>query len=248
MKNIVVLLLVVFFLVSCKYNDDKISEKTLATTLQKGCYVYNENGNIISMEIIKIENEITGNLIYNLRGKDINEGTFVGSVSDDKLIGQYTFSSEGNKSTREVAFLIKGNQLIEGFGELNEPGSAFKDKNIINYNSNMPLTKMDCNSWKQTCLYINGKAFSSIRQDCLDLDSLSTTLGPLKDGAQTTGKSAYLLFNKTQAEAEIFLPNRNEGIVLQKSNTGNWQNREYKLISWKGFVLQYNGEPIFGGN
>ena len=76
--------------------------------------------------------------------KDANQGKFVGTLNGDKLIGTYTFNSEGTESSREMAFLIKDNQLIEGYGELNEDGTKFKDMNTIKYTSTMPLTKMEC--------------------------------------------------------------------------------------------------------
>ncbi len=61
------------------------------------------------------------------------------------------------------------------------------------------------------------------------------------------GRQAFLLFNDEGMKAELFLPNRDRGFVLTKTNEGNWIGNEYKLISWKGYVLQKNGEPIFGG-
>lgn len=64
----------------------------------------------------------------------------------------------------------------------------------------------------------------------------------------TEGKSAFVLFKTDNTKAEIFLPSKDEGMVLTKTNEGNWSNKEYRLISWKGYVLQKNGKAIFGGN
>lgn len=61
------------------------------------------------------------------------------------------------------------------------------------------------------------------------------------------GESSYLLFNSDKTIVELFLPTNNEGIILQKSNEGNWVNKNYKLISWKSYVLQKDGKAIFGG-
>lgn len=63
----------------------------------------------------------------------------------------------------------------------------------------------------------------------------------------TEGKSAFVLFNDENSEAEVFLPSKDRGIVLKKTNEGNWSNAEYKLISWKGYVLQKDKKAIFGG-
>ena len=85
-----------------------------------------------------------GNLNYAFKEKDANTGTFSGVLKDSVLIGNYSFMSEGMVSSREVAFLVKENQLIEGFGELDETGTGFKDKDNISFSSSMPLTKTEC--------------------------------------------------------------------------------------------------------
>ena len=43
-----------------------------------------------------------------------------------------------------MAFLVQDNQLIEGYGDLNEEATKFKDVNSIKYTSDMPLSKKDC--------------------------------------------------------------------------------------------------------
>ena len=153
MKKILILFLVTIVVISCKKKESKnnttkeskeVVVETPTTLVQVGCYEYNKDGNQISLEITKIGDTIKGTIKYELAEKDSNTGTFTGTLNDDKLIGTYIFSSEGTESTREVAFMVKDNQLIEGFGELNEAGNAFKNKENINYTSTMPLTKIDC--------------------------------------------------------------------------------------------------------
>ena len=119
-----------------------VVEKTPSVEL--GCYIYDANGNLIILEITDINDSVLGNLSYALKEKDANTGTFAGILKDSVLLGSYTFMSEGTESTREVAFLVKGNQLIEGFGELDETGTAFKDKSTLSFSSSMPLSKTDC--------------------------------------------------------------------------------------------------------
>lgn len=153
MKKILILFLVTTLTTSCKkekYKNDVTKEskevvvETPTTLLQIGCYEYNKEGNQILFKITEIGNTIKGAINYVLAEKDANTGTFSGTLTDNKLIGIYTFSSEGTESTREVAFMVKDDQLIEGFGELNKTGNAFKNKNNISYTSTMPLTKTDC--------------------------------------------------------------------------------------------------------
>lgn len=155
MKKLIILSIIAFAFTSCKNNEEsKVSAEETETViaeqpaslLQTGCYSYNAGNNAINFEVTGLGDEITGTLIYALDGKDTNTGTFKGQLSDDKLFGIYTFMSEGVESTREVAFMVKDDQLIEGYGELNESGNAFTDKNDISYNSAMPLTKTDCDT------------------------------------------------------------------------------------------------------
>ncbi|WP_341215343.1 hypothetical protein [uncultured Wocania sp.] len=155
MKKIALLTLALITIVACKNNtktenksvtkeEKPFKELTEIPILDTGCYAYNKNGNNIKMEITKIDENVTGNLNIAYAEKDVNQGTFVGKLNGDKLIGTYTFNAEGKESSKEIAFLVKDNQLIEGYGELIENGTKFKDVNAIKYTSTMPLTKLDC--------------------------------------------------------------------------------------------------------
>ena len=155
MKQIALVTLILVTIVACKNNtktenesvtkeEKPIKESIEKSILDIGCYKYNSNGNTIKMEITKANGSVTGDLNIAYAEKGANQGTFIGKLNGNKLIGTYTFNSEGKKSSREIAFLIKENQLIEGYGELNENGTKFKDLNAIKYTSTMPLTKVDC--------------------------------------------------------------------------------------------------------
>lgn len=260
MKKLFALLLSVVLLTRCNNNSpsepppalNSVSDSSIVASvsnnlLQKGCYTYDGNSSRINFEITEVGTEITGKLYYSLKEKDSNSGTFKGVLSGDTLLGNYTFSSEGVESTREVAFLVKDNQLIEGVGELNATGTAFKDRNIIKYGPDMSLKKTDCNLSKVDCVYKNGKAFSKLNQKCLELSTLATKLRPMQEGAMVKGDTAYVLFDSTRLKAELFLPGKNEGIVLNKTSEGNWRSGEYKLIAWKGYVVQFKNKAAFGG-
>lgn len=153
MKKYIITLCLALLVFGCKTKEkENVEESTgIGTveapvyTLEVGCYAYDGNGNHLLLEITEINNSILGNLSYNFAGKDANSGTFAGMLQDSILIGKYTFISEGTEgNTREVAFLWKNGQLIEGFGELDENGTSFKDMNNLQFSSNMPLSKTDC--------------------------------------------------------------------------------------------------------
>ena len=150
MKKSALLILTLIALVACN-NNAKTDNQSLTTeestenlTLETGCYEYKIDGNNIKMEITEVGDNVKANLNIAYAEKDANQGTFEGKLNGDKLIGIYTFTSEGAESTREMAFLVKDQQLIEGYGDLNENGTKFKDAKSITYNSTMPLTKVDC--------------------------------------------------------------------------------------------------------
>ncbi len=253
MKRIILLSFLALSFVSCKNNDNKEQndvevEKKPIPLLHTGCYLYNQDNNTINLEITSVDDGVEGTLTYALDGKDNNTGTLVGTLDGDELFGEYTFMSEGVGNKREVAFLIEDNKLIEGYGELDENGTAFVNKSNISYTSTFPLTKTDCDKLEAICLYANGNVYSNLQQACIEIASLNVKLNSLKDGMMAKGKPAFVLFNEDHSKAEVFLPNTNKGLLMDKTNTGKWQNENYILVAWKGYVLQQNGQAVYGGS
>ena len=76
-----------------------------------------------------------GNLVYKRFEKDGNNGTFRGSLHNGIIKAEYTFTSEGTTSVREVMFRMQDNTLAEGHGEMNEVGSKmiFKDSAAVKF-------------------------------------------------------------------------------------------------------------------
>ncbi len=145
MKKIAFIAMVTLLAWNCKEKKMEVSEtKDSAPKLEKGFYGYDENNNAVLFDIEKTTGTVSGNLMYQLDGKDKNNGTFEGTLKGERLIGTYTFMSEGKESSREVAFHVKEGQLIEGYGALNEDGTTFKSYDSISFSSNMPLTKREC--------------------------------------------------------------------------------------------------------
>jgi len=153
MKKLIILSIIALAFTSCKGNSEnkKSIEQETQTIIEKesskieiGCYSYNDGKNSINFEITETKNQIIGNLSYEFEGKDSNKGIFKGTISDDILFGIYTFMSEGIESTREEAFIIKDNELFEGYGERDdESGTVFKDKKTLKFLYGMPLKKVN---------------------------------------------------------------------------------------------------------
>lgn len=156
MKRTIFSFFVLIMLSSCKdrpKQENMVSEQEMETetvmeerdSLQLGCYEYKADGSEVKMEITNINgNIVEGNLSYAFAEKDKNTGTFMGTLHDDKVIGKYTFMSEGVQSVRDIAFKVEKDQLVEGFGELDESGTTFTDTTSINYNSTTPWVKIHC--------------------------------------------------------------------------------------------------------
>lgn len=110
------------------------------------CYEVNKYGNIISLQLnYGAGDKVSGTLSIALQEKDKNTGTFEGEIKDSIIIADYTFQSEGVKSVRQIAIKLKGNQAIEGYGEMNDQGTKFKDITKLNFeDGRMPMNKVDC--------------------------------------------------------------------------------------------------------
>lgn len=108
------------------------------------CYLYDSNGSTIELHLYHKPTRVVGILTYALAEKDRNKGFLTGKIENNILIGEYTFQSEGTQSVRQVAFQFKGNKLIEGYGEMSEDGTRFKDASKLEFTSTMPLEKVDC--------------------------------------------------------------------------------------------------------
>lgn len=111
------------------------------------CYASRLNGNIVALSFnVNSHQEVNGKLSYNITGKDKNEGTLIGNMKGDTLVADYTFSSEGVSSVREVVFLQKDGTLVEGYGDVVDANDkvSFKDKTKLKFDAKNTLTKVEC--------------------------------------------------------------------------------------------------------
>lgn len=124
-------------------------EKAPADTgiaMQTACYRYINNKDSVAMNISINDNTVTGELEYYFYEKDSNSGTVRGTIKGDTLFADYSFISEGTGSVREVAFLKKGSNWVEGFGDMKENNGKmiFTDKSTLQFNGNIVLTEVRC--------------------------------------------------------------------------------------------------------
>lgn len=156
-KVLVITTLILTVLVSCKkeatttepiqITPSPPKEAEIVEPAGNQCYAWRSNGSIIEMSFnVNSHQEVNGKLSYNLVGKDKNEGTLIGNMKGDTLIADYTFTSEGVSSVREVAFLQKDGAFIEGFGDIASANDkvTFKDKSKLTFDAKNTLTKVEC--------------------------------------------------------------------------------------------------------
>ena len=153
---IIIVFILLIGIVSCKEASKKVKKTDNEETttlkkekpkgLQKGCYVYNTNRSTISLQVTKLEDSVSGILLYALAEKDKNTGRFTGTLNNNILLANYTFESEGKKSMRQIAFKVKNDTLIEGYGETTIQGNTrvFEDTSALEFTSSFPLVKRDC--------------------------------------------------------------------------------------------------------
>ncbi|MEO8534938.1 MAG: hypothetical protein ABI441_14365 [Flavobacterium sp.] len=145
--------------VSCKKTDTVTGEiapsapkeAEIAEPAGNQCYSYASNNSMVDLSFnVNSQQEVNGTLSYNISGKDKNEGILVGNMKGDTLIADYTFTSEGISSVREVAFLSREGTFIEGYGETVEANDkiTFKDKSKLKFDQKNILIKVDCKSVK----------------------------------------------------------------------------------------------------
>lgn len=122
------------------------SAKTVDLNNGTHCFAYTKNRDTISMQLVLKDSLASGNLVYNLYEKDKNKGTFKGMIHNDTLLADYTFTSEGMRSVRQVAFLLKGNILLSGNGSMKEQQNklVFSNKKDITFDASLTLEPVDC--------------------------------------------------------------------------------------------------------
>ncbi len=111
------------------------------------CYAGHIGKDSFNLRVEQFPTAVTGSLRYDFFEKDKNEGDLDGKISGDTLLANYSFSSEGTISTRQVIFLLKDNVATEGYGDMKEVDGkmVFKDLGRINF-SGPKLQKVACHT------------------------------------------------------------------------------------------------------
>lgn len=123
---------------------------TLVTGVQPfvltGCYEMTMKKDSAFLDLQVEDTLVSGTLDFNFFEKDRNRGTLKGVLRNDRILADYTFSSEGVTSVREVIFLIKNGTLLNAYGALKEQGGklVFADREDLQYGEANPFIKVPC--------------------------------------------------------------------------------------------------------
>ena len=132
MKNLILSALMILTAVSCekKITDtvdtqtatpDSIvvpeSNEPLESSTLQTCYMEATGKDTLFVSLDDNLGTITGKMRYKNFEKDSSIGDLIGTQNGDTLMLNYTFEAEGTTSEREIYFLRKDGNLIEGIGE-----------------------------------------------------------------------------------------------------------------------------------
>ncbi|MFD2594978.1 hypothetical protein [Sphingobacterium griseoflavum] len=123
---------------------DSLSDSTTLTEIDyAGSYSYEQSGDTVALHLTMQGSKAVGHLTYAWKEKDHNSGSFEGEVKYGVLLANYTFSSEGLTSVREVAFKLDGKTATEGYGDVEERDGkfVFKDSNALDFSQGLVLQK-----------------------------------------------------------------------------------------------------------
>ena len=134
-------------LLTCQTKKSAPTEQTAPTISSvTRCYALTMNGDTVRLTLRQTGGTVTGNLLYQLSGKDRNEGTLRGMMHGDTLRADYTFQSEGVESKREVAFLAQKGGFLEGFGPVDEHNGQmrFTPNTALTFSGDRVLIQGEC--------------------------------------------------------------------------------------------------------
>ncbi|POY38408.1 hypothetical protein C3K47_03135 [Solitalea longa] len=152
-RNTALSVMAFVFIIACNSKTNKTTVQTDSVSTSDSpksneyCYSFIKDKDSVLLRFkMSDDSLILGTLNYNFYEKDSNKGNVQGMLKGDTLLLDYIFQSEGIESVREVAFLKKGDDFVEGYGETVEKDGRlmFKDHKSLNFNSKVELKPSEC--------------------------------------------------------------------------------------------------------
>ena len=165
MKNLILSALMILTAVSCEKKTTETVDMQTATpdsivvpesneplessTLQT-CYMEATGKDTLFVSLDDNLGTITGKMRYKNFEKDSSIGDLIGTQNGDTLMLNYTFEAEGTTSEREIYFLRKDGNLIEGIGEHKTEGNRdfYANPAQLKYEGHT-LKSVDCTDFEK---------------------------------------------------------------------------------------------------
>lgn len=159
MKKYILVSILPILLFSCNKKTEKANESLKSDTIsdttnavvdtlgsKSYCYMGVTGKDSVFVTIDDNLGTITGKMSYKNHEKDSSKGDLTGFKSGDTLKLTYEFSSEGTISKRDIFFLQKKENLLEGIGtQKNENEQMmYADESKISYKDGQEFEIADC--------------------------------------------------------------------------------------------------------
>ena len=165
MKNLILSALMILTAVSCEKKTtetvdmqtttpDSIvvpeSNEPLESSTLQTCYMEATGKDTLFVSLDDNLGTITGKMRYKNFEKDSSIGDVMGTQNGDTLKLSYTFEAEGTTSDREIYFLRKDGNLIEGIGEHKTEGNRdfYANPAQLKYEGHT-LKSVDCTDFEK---------------------------------------------------------------------------------------------------
>jgi len=147
-KQIHLLIVAAFIFASCAKKESEtttVVESDEQASAQCFAYITDKDSAFLHIDVTS-DSIVKGDLEYKLFEKDRNRGEIDGRLYGDTLLANYKFMSEGVTSTREVAFLKKDGNWVEGFGPAEEKNGSmqFSDRSKLDFAKGLVFKNASC--------------------------------------------------------------------------------------------------------
>lgn len=123
-------------------DEENVADSTLSAS--SACYLDVVGKDSLFVRIDDNLGTISGKMHYKNFEKDSSYGDLTGIVSGDTIKAEYVFEAEGTTSTREIWFLRKDGNLLEGIGEYDATGENYANGSSVKFEKGHTLKPADC--------------------------------------------------------------------------------------------------------
>lgn len=103
---------------------------------------------------------------------------------------------------------------------------------------------------KNGCLASAGYTWSKLNKECVRVFSgIQLLPNDAANNADDETLCAYVLFDDSGDNAEVFLPNQDDSLILKRSAKGKpWTAQHWQLVPYKGYQLKKDNQIVYAGD